>query len=126
MRKRVSLRVAALAVCVSVTGTATAGAAQLDSVTLKAQPSGKKTKLAAVSNADKEIYITISTRKDGKWKVRDRDKAKGVKAGDGKVTIEGDQGADFKNGGEGLLTVGDKFAEYFQWNAKQGRIFFYN
>lgn len=128
MGKRNWVRMAVLAACVALVGAGAATAAQLDSVTLKAKPSGKKTKIAAVSNSKDEILITISTKKGGKWKVRDRDKAKGVKVGDGKVTITATQAGESgsKNGGEGLLSVGEDFATYFGWNAKQGRIYFYN
>lgn len=119
----------ALAICMVLTiGVGIASAKTLDSVTLRAKPADIRTKIAAVSNSKGKIFIAISTKKDGKFTVRDRDRAEGVKVGDGKVSIEaGQEGASYeKNGGEGLLSVGDKFAEYFRWNAKQKRIYFYN
>lgn len=106
---------------------ATSLAKTLDSTKLKAKPGNYKTKISAVSKGEK-IYVTIEVKKKGKYRELDRDKASSVAVGDGQVAIDADQDGESysKNGGEGLLSVGDDFNEYFNWNAKRGRINFYD
>ena len=128
-RKRAVSVVGALSACAALaTSVAGAGAANLDDVKLKAEPGGIPTKIAAVANKKGEIFVTIATKKGGKkFEQRDKDAAE-VNVRDGRVSLEaGQEGESYsRNGGEGLLSVGDDYAEYFRWNAKRGNIGFYS
>lgn len=128
-RNRIRLAAAAGAgvLSVAIGGSALAGNKTLDVVKLKAEPANIKTKIAAVAKKNGSVYVAISTKK-GRGGYKQRDKAAaGVNASAGRVSIEaGQEGESYsKNGGEGLLSVGEDYNEYFGWNAKRGNIRFY-
>ncbi len=114
--------------CLLLAAPASTAQKELDSVKLKAKPDGIPAKIAAVSKG-KRVFITLSVKKRGSYEEVARDTATGVSPSEGPFSIEATQaGGSFrKNGGEGLFSAdGAGFAEYFSWNAKRGKISFYD
>ena len=120
--------VAVSAGCFLLAAPASTAQKELDSVKLKAKPDGIPAKIAAVSKG-RRVFITLSVKKKGSYEEVARDTATGVAPDEGPFSIEATQaGGSFeKNGGEGLFSAnGAGFAEYFNWNAKRGKISFYD
>lgn len=128
-RRRFSVAAIAVAsVAVLAAPVAVGRERELDVAKLKAKPAGIPTKIAAVGGKRGRLYVTLSTKKHGKYEERARDTATGARVGDGEVAIEATQAGESseKNGGEGLLSVGSDYNQYFHWNAKRGKISFYH
>ena len=111
----------------ALTAAAVAGGAQakgsiLDSVTLKAKPSGDKVQIAAVEGPAERIEVTLSVKKGSKFKLLDEERVNGADLDDGKVEITARRKG--KDAGEGELTVGRDYSEEFTWDLDTGKIDF--
>lgn len=121
-------RVAAAGIIAAVAfGGTASGAGGLDATKLTVRPDGAKAKISAVKAKRGAIDIVLAVKKGDRYRTLDTDRAPGVKAGDGRVRIEANQDGESyeKNGGEGLLSVGDEFSKYFGWNVHKEKIHFY-
>jgi hypothetical protein len=94
----------------------------LDSVTVKAKPSGDKVQIAAVEGPAERIEITLSEERGGKFKLLGKDRVNGADLEDGKVEISAERKG--KDAGTGELNIGRHYSEEFSWSLKTGKIFF--
>lgn len=110
----------------AITAIAVAGVAQassiLDSVTVKAKPSGDKVQIAAVEGPAERIEITLSVKDGKKYKLLGKDRVNGADIEDGKIEITAKRKG--RDAGEGELTVGKHYSENFTWNLDTGKIAF--